>query len=463
MARLFLFTLAAAISLHHAKGQKFVANYDESKIPAYTLPDPLITDSGETVSDADTWYTVRRPEIYRSFQNEVYGRCPSPCEIRHVVVGVSEDAIGGKAVRREVDVVFDKPAKSHSMRLLIYTPKTNQPVAAFLGLNFSGNHTIDSDSGIMVTDSWVRDRRDATTDGHVATEAGRGASASRWPVETIIDRGYALVTIYYGDIDPDFDDGFDNGIHGVFQDEMNSVPEDEAWGSIGAWAYGLSRALDYLITDPAIDGNRVAVIGHSRLGKTSLWAGASDPRFKMVVSNNSGCGGAALSRRAVGETIGRINSSFPHWFCRNFRKYNENEHACPVDQHELIALIAPRAVYIASATEDKWADPKGEFLSAVRADPVYRLLGTNGLGPDGPPDVMPAADQPIHSGRIGYHLRTGKHDLTRDDWLHYLDFCRSTPLMIDSSSTSSNIVRSCFARNRRCAAAARCRRRRLRY
>ena len=317
---------------------------------------------------------------------------------------------------------MDEPARPHSLRLLIYTPKTDKPVAAFLGLNFGGNHTIHSDPAIAVTDRWVRDRKDETTNKHVATEAGRGAAAGRWPVEAIIDRGYALVTIYYGDIDPDFDDGFENGIHGVFQDETKSIPADQRWGSIAAWAYGLSRALDYLIIDPAIDGSRVAVIGHSRLGKTSLWAGASDPRFKMVVSNNSGCGGAALSRRAIGETVGRINTSFPHWFCRNFRKYNENENACPVDQHELIALIAPRAVYIASATEDKWADPKGEFLSAVHADPVYRMLGTKGLGADGPPNEMPPPDRPIKSGRIGYHLRTGKHDLTHYDWQQYLNF-----------------------------------------
>ncbi len=307
-----------------------------------------------------------------------------------------------------------------SMRLLVYTPKTSEKVPAFLGLNFQGNHTVDPDPSISLNQNWMRDR-EGTKDNR-ATEASRGVAASRWPIEMIIDRGYGLVTIYYGDIDPDFDDGFENGIHGQFKSETDSIPAGEKWGSIAAWAYGLSSALDFLQQDSLIDGSRVAVIGHSRLGKTSLWAGATDPRFKLVISNDSGCGGAALSRRAIGETIGRINTSFPHWFCDNYLQYNKNEDACPVDQHELIALIAPRAVYVASATEDQWADPKGEFLSCVHADPVYRLLGTDGMGGSEPPTEMVAADTPIKSGTIGYHLRTGGHDVTSYDWAQYLDF-----------------------------------------
>jgi hypothetical protein len=422
MRRISLLLIALFAIMQNAEAQKFVANYDESKIPEHTLPDPLVTEAGKPVRSADEWIQTRRPEIFELFQKHVYGRGPAPCKITHKLISTKEDAAGGKAIRREVDVMFGESSDSHSMRLLIYTPKTDKPAAAFLGLNFQGNHSIEADPSISLGDRWVRDRKNETVKGNRATEKARGVAASRWPVETIIDRGYGLVTIYYGDIDPDFDDGFKNGIHGAFADQTKEIPAGEKWGSVAAWAYGLSRALDYLEQDDHVDGSRVAVFGHSRLGKTSLWAGASDERFKMVISNNSGCGGAALSRRAIGETIGRINSSFPHWFNDNFTQFNKNENECPVDQHELISLIAPRAVYVASATGDKWADPKGELLAEIHAEPVYRLLGTDGFGVEVTSPEKIAPDQPIKSGTIGYHLRTGGHDVKDFDWQQYLDF-----------------------------------------
>ena len=416
LVALSLFVLPAAAQ------PGFEANYDESKVPSYELPDPLVTESDDPVRDAATWEKVRRPELLELFRSHVYGRSPGPVPVRGRVVSTKGDALNGKAIRREVDVFVAAGEEALPIRLLIYTPRSGVPVPAFLGLNFQGNHTIDPDPSIEITESWVRDRRNETTEGNRAVEAGRGVASDRWPVEMIIDRGYGLVTIYYGDIDPDFDDGFENGIHGRFGDWADDVPKEERWGSIAGWAYGLSRALDYLTQDGKVDGNRVAVFGHSRLGKTSLWAGASDPRFKLVISNDSGCGGAALSRRAFGETVGRINHSFPHWFCDRFERYNENEGALPVDQHQLISLIAPRAVYVASASDDRWADPKGEFLAAVGADPVYRLLGTDGFGGDAPPSEQPGPDSPIKSGTIGYHLRTGGHGVTDFDWTQYLDF-----------------------------------------
>jgi len=417
-----MLALAVGLAAAVVADEPFVPNYDEVKVPDYSLPDPLVTEAGQRVDDAGMWKSQRRPEILRLFETHVYGRAPKPVPIRHEIVSTAPEAIHGKATRREVDVFFGTSKNAPSMRLLIYTPNDrNGPVPAFLGLNFLGNHSIEPDPTIALTDRWVRPRA-GITKGNQAIEAVRGAAAPRWPVEMIIDRGYGLVTIYYGDIDPDFDDGFNNGIHRTLQSQVASMPAGERWGSIATWAYGLGRVVDYLESDDRIDATRVAVVGHSRLGKTALWAGAVDPRFAMVISNNSGCGGAALSRRAFGETVGRINEAFPHWFCDNFNQYSNNESACPVDQHQLVALIAPRPVYIASATKDRWADPKGEYLSAVHADPVYRLLGTGGLGLDVPPPDLPPTDSPISGGMIGYHLRSGKHDITKWDWQQYLDF-----------------------------------------
>ena len=392
------------------------ANYDESKVPPYDLPDALRLANGQQVT-AVTWRSQRRPELLELFRSQVYGRCPeSGSDLRFEVTSNEPNALGGTASRKQVKVSIAGDDRWQGMEILIYLPRNaTGPVPTFLGLNFSGNHAIHSDPGIHLSTSWMRPALGVVD--HQATEASRGANASRWDVSAILSRGYGLATIYYGDIDPDFHDKFTNGVHASFPVTGAPSRPGDAWGSIGAWAWGLSRALDYFETDDQIDHQHVAVIGHSRLGKTSLWAGARDDRFALVISNNSGCGGAALSRRRFGETVERINTSFPHWFCDNFKQYNSREDNLPVDQHQLIALIAPRPVYIASATDDQWADPRGEFETAFRASPVYELLGTEGLGAA----TMPPADTPI-MGTIGYHLRTGKHDVTAFDWKCYLDF-----------------------------------------
>jgi hypothetical protein len=411
--------------------EDFKPNYDESKVPQYTLQDPLKCEDGTEVTTPEQWKTKRRPELIHLFETHVYGKAPGrPDSQTAELMEEDQQALGGIATRRQVRIHLENNGKKHSMDLLIYVPNNKVHYnAVFLGLNFGGNHTVNPDPAILLPTSWVRGIPGSDAKDNKASEKDRGWQESRWQIEKVIKAGYGTATMYYGDIDPDFDDGFQNGVHALFRNG-DDWPADN-WGSIAAWAWGLSRIQDYFETDPALAQSKVILHGHSRLGKTALWAGALDERFDIVISNNSGCGGAALSVRAYGETVGRINRVFPHWFCDNYSKYNENEAVCPVDQHELIALIAPRPVYIASAEEDKWADPKGEFLAGVGADPVYRLLLRSVYGEEPiefklgiPAGSQPPIDQPLLGGFIGYHIRSGNHDVTEYDWTQFIEFTR---------------------------------------
>lgn len=406
---LFLLTLAAT----HAQEP----NYDESKVPEYTLPDPLRMENGDKVINKDQWLQKRRPEILSLFETHVYGKAPArPESLRFEVLSEDRYAINNMATRKEVAVYFTEGSDQY-MTVLIYLPnKRTGAVPLFFGLNFKGNHTICDDPDITESVTRMKPREGGSEVRPHAFK--RGAAASRWPVERLIANGYGLSTVYRGDIDPDYDDGFRNGIHPLFYQDGQTQPAHDEWGTLAAWAWGLSRVMDYFEKDEDIDSKRVAVLGHSRHGKTALWAGTIDERFALVISNDSGCGGAALSRRKFGETVRKINQLFPHWFCPNFKAYADNEDQLPVDQHQLIALIAPRPVYIASAVDDRWADPKGEFLSGVHATPVYELLGQSGL----PVREMPDVDQPVHTGYIGYHVRSGDHDINAYDWQQFIRF-----------------------------------------
>jgi len=421
ISTLFVMALGACLTMTEPleAGDVRETNYDEAKIPAYTLPDPLTLANGQKVTDEKTWREQRRPEILKLFETQVYGKAPAkPARTISKVFSTDENALGGKAVRTEVDVMFTEKENGKRMRILIYLPKdAKKPVPIFIGYNFDGNHAVNADPGIALPISWMRDTKEKTVVNNRATEKGRGIEASRWGIEKIIARGYGVATIYYGDIEADFTDGWKMSLRSHYPKEGITELAPDDWGAISAWAWGLSRAVDYFETNAEIDLKRIALIGHSRLGKTALWAGAQDERFAIVISNNSGEGGAALARRGIGESTARINKAFPHWFCGNFKQYNDKEETIPVDQHELIALIAPRPVYIASAEEDKWADPRGEFLGGKHAEPVYKLLGKEGLGVD----EMPALNKPVGK-TIGYHIRTGKHDVTEYDWDQFLNF-----------------------------------------
>lgn len=377
------------------------------------LPELMVTQDGTPVKSVSQWRQTRRGEILELFRKHVYGRTPDgPFKMSSEVFEEDPRALGGIALRRQVALTISTAAGKIRIDVLMYLPAAaKQPVPVFLLLNFGGNHTVLPDPAIALARGWVQKR-------YSPPEQYRGARHDTHPVGSIIERGYGMVTAYCGDIDPDYDDGFKNGVHPLF-DAPGERPAD-AWGAVGAWAWGLSRVMDYLETVPAVDSSRVAVLGHSRLGKAALWAGAQDERFSVVISNDSGCTGASLARhpKVKAESVQAINESFPHWFAANYKAYNGRENDLPVDQHMLIALIAPRPVYVASASEDAWSDQEGEFLAAVHAAPAYELYGLKGLSAT----RMPPVNTPIQDGHIGYHLREGGHALLIYDWERYMDF-----------------------------------------
>ncbi len=376
-------------------------NYDESKVPTYQLPDPLTTQEGKTVASADQWTRERRPELMSLFRTHVYGHRPKTDYAIAFAEESREAVLDGTATGQTMVATLKIDDREFSFRFVVFVPTgIDQPVPAV----------------VLINNRNYPDMKE-TTDTY----------DSFFPVKDLIDRGYAAASFFTSDVDPDRKDGYAEGIRSFFADGQPRT--DEAWGSLSAWGFGASRVLDYLESLPAIDASRVAVVGHSRGGKTALWAAAEDPRFAIGYSNHSGCGGAALSRRAFGETVERITTSFPHWFSNNFAGYGGREHELPVDQHELIGLVAPRGVYVASADEDLWADPRGEYLALVHAAPVFELLGKESIGQETIDDAdmirntnPPPLDRPQIVGQTGYHIGSGGHGLTHTDWKNFLDF-----------------------------------------
>ncbi len=388
--------LALLLGISAAAGDaKPVFPADAPGAPAYTLPDPLVTRDGRRITTAAEWNQVRRPEILELFRTQVYGRVPdTPCTQTYSVAGVYPQMLGGSATRKDVNILFTRAGrKPVAIHLILYTPThASGPCPAFL---LMGNAAIDKIDPM---------------------QAGRNGY---WPVEEGIARGYAMAAFWSWDVDPDLatDTAFKDGIQGMLD---NPPRPPDAWGTIAGWAWGMSRCLDYLETDPAIAADKVAVVGHSRAGKTALWAAAQDPRFAMVCANESGHAGAALSHRRnpQKESVAMINRQFPHWFAANYKAYDNHEDTLPIDQHMLIALIAPRPVCVGSADLDLWSDPRGEFLGLRGAQPVYALFGRKGLGGA---REMPAIGEDLHGDAMHYHIRAGKHALTLSDWTFYFD------------------------------------------
>lgn len=371
----------------------FAQNYDETKVPHYTLPDVLKTASGKLVRSDEKWESLRRPEVLRLFEDHVYGQMPvSYDSIRYALTEDDGQEMGGKAVLKQVGITVFRNGKSVLINVVLFVPaNVKKPVPVFLLINNRGKEN---------------------------TDPTRTQKSEFWPAEMVIDSGFAIAAFHVSDLAPDHKDTYATGVLEKLYPEQ--LKKDNGMKAIGAWAWGASRVMDYLETDKDIDSKKVLLVGHSRGGKTSLWAAAQDRRFAACITNCSGNTGAALARRQFGERISRINTTFPHWFNNNYKKYNDKENALPVDQHMLIALIAPRPVYATNASKDLWADPKGTFLAMKAAEPVYALYGIRAELPK----EQPGINVPVMGKHFGYHNREGEHNMTAYDWANFIRFAR---------------------------------------
>ena len=387
---------------------------DLSAVPIPPLPNVLAGPAGKPVTTAAAWAAVARPHQFGLLETFVYGRrLPVvPVSVVGEVERADVDLPGGiKARRLQARLRLGAGDNAPTTDVLLYLPRLTGPAPVFLNLNFKGNQAETDDPAVPLCRAWLPDDEKGGVVANRATDAARGTQARRWPVATMVEAGFGMATACYGDVFPDRPDGrAASALVSLGRPVEGDLPADEP-GAIATWAWQLSRILDWLVTLPEVDPNQVVVVGHSRNGKAALWAGACDERFAMVVSNESGCGGAALERRQAGERIADITKRFPHWFCPAFATYAGRESELPVDAHVTLAMTAPRPLAVASAAEDRWADPEGEFLAAVFASPVWKLFGREGIATaEYPPVGKSVGDW------VAYHVRAGKHDLLAEDW-----------------------------------------------
>lgn len=390
-------------------------------------PDPLVMANGTAVRAKADFERSRRPEILKLFTDNFFGRTPAGDVPVKVVGAKAEPALDGLAIREQITLAVGRNGE-RTWHLLVYLPaKAKGPVPTVIALNFAGNQTVDADPGIDLNPLWTRPPPPAGTPAGAppapyalqpADPASRGRAASNWQVPMLLRRGYGLATIYAGDIEPDFDGGISHGVRPLFFKPGQTAPAADEWGAMGAWAWGMSRVVDVVSKDPAVDQKRLIAFGFSRFGKAALWSAAQDRRYALVLSNESGKAGASLVKHEGGETLDHVITAFPYWNSANLARYLGKTADLPVDGHLLLALMAPRPLYVGSARGDPYSDPEGEFLSAQAVGPVYALYGEAGL-PAGP---LPPLDTSVGAGAVAYHIRSGGHNVTAYDWEQYLNF-----------------------------------------